>query len=299
MPRVPEEAVSVRVLLTGATGFIGSHVAREMVRRGHEVHATLRPGSDRRRLRDLEGKITVWEGDLEALPVEPDVLLHLAWYAVPGKYLEAPENRDCLEATRRLLGKLSCRAICAGSCFEQDTRLGTLAEGSPTRPTSFYARSKDTLRQEVEQRPNSVWLRFFYQYGPWEDTRRLIPAIMRGIIQGEPVKLTPGGQARDFLHVWDVARAAATAAEGTVTGTLNIGSGKAFTQKEIAGKIAHMGGRPDLLRFGAVPYFEGEPMLIVADNRKLLSTGWAPTFDLDRGLRHTFDWWKHELNGSV
>lgn len=283
----------MRVLVTGAAGWIGSYVAREMVRRGHEVHAVLRPGTDRRRLAGVIRHLRVSEGPLDHVPVEPDLLLHLAWYTVPGKYLEAHENLECLAASRRLLEKVSCRAVCAGTCFELDTRLGVLSEHSPTRPMSTYALSKDSLRKVVEARPNSVWMRFFYQYGPWEDPKRLIPTIIRGVLEGKPVNLTPGEQARDFLHVRDVARAAATAAETpSLIGTVNIGSGKAVTQKEIATKIAEMGGRPDLLNFGAQPYFEGEPMLIVADNAKLRSTGWMPTFDLDAGLRDAFEWWK-------
>lgn len=285
----------MRVLLTGSTGFIGSHVADKMVQRGHEVHAVLRPGSDRRRLKGLERWIHVWEGPLDHVPIDPDLLIHLAWYTEPGKYLESPQNNECLEASLRLLRKVSCRVVMAGTCFEQDTRLGVLYEGSPTRPMSLYARCKDALRQEVEKRPNSVWMRFFYQYGPFEDPRRLIPTIIRGVLKGEPVKLTPGAQRRDFLHVEDVASAAASAAESDLTGTIQIGSGLAFSQKEIATKIAEMGGRPDLLEFGAVPYFDGEPMLIQAFNQRLRLTGWQPVYDLEGGLRHAFDWWKREL----
>ena len=114
----------MKVLLTGATGFIGSHVARELLRRGHRVHATLRPTSDRRRIRDIESDLEIHDGEMDLLPVKPDVAIHLAWYAVPGKYLHAPENEQCLEASRRLLSALTCRAVFAGTCFEFDTNQG-------------------------------------------------------------------------------------------------------------------------------------------------------------------------------
>ena len=165
----------MRVLLTGVTGWIGSHVARELLRRGHEVHATIRPTSDRRRIRDIEPRLRVHEGPMDAVPIEPDLAVHLAWTVVPGQYVSAPENRECLEASLRLLSRLRGRVVGAGTCFEYDTRIGTLREDSPVRPTSLYAECKDALRREVEKRPDSAWVRFFYQHGPWEDERRLLP----------------------------------------------------------------------------------------------------------------------------
>jgi nucleoside-diphosphate-sugar epimerase len=285
----------MRVLLTGATGFIGSHVARELVRRGHEVHCTVRPSSDRRRIRDIERDLRVHVAPMDAVPVEPDVAIHLAWYAVPGKYLEAPENLECLEASRRLLSRLRCRAVFAGTCFEFDTRLGRLSETSPTRPTTLYARTKDELRREVERRLDSVWVRFFYQYGPWEDQRRLVPSVIRSLLRGEPARVSPGEQRRDFLHVEDVARAVADVAESRLSGPVNIGSGRAPAVREIVTTLGRLAGRPELVELGAVPYYPGEPMLIVADNAKLRSTGWVPRYGLEEGLRHTLEWWRETL----
>ena len=81
-------------------------------------------------------------------------------------------------------------------------------------------------------------------------------------------------------------------AESRLTGCVNIGSGEAPPVKEIVGMIGELGGRPDLVRLGAVPYYEGEPMLIVADNRKLRSTGWKPRWGLRDGLRNALEWWR-------
>jgi nucleoside-diphosphate-sugar epimerase len=285
----------VRILLTGVTGFIGSHVAREFLRRGHEVHATVRARSDRRRIRDLEPRLTLWEGEMDRVPLAPELTVHLAWVATPGKYLTAPENRDCLEASRRLMLGLPGRLLCAGTCFEYDTRLGKLREDSPTLPTTLYAECKDALRRDVESRPNSAWLRFFYQYGPWEDDRRLVPAVIRALLRGEPARVSPGEQRRSFLHIEDVASAVVAVAESTLTGVVNVGSADAPSQRDMVETIARWAGRPELVQWGAIPYYQGEPMLIQADNAKLRSTGWTPRYDLDAGLRQTVEWWRREL----
>jgi len=283
----------MKVLLTGATGFIGSHVAKELVKRGHEVHASLRPASDRRRIREIESRIRIWDGEMDQVPVEADVTVHLAWYAVPGKYLTAPENRDCLEASRRLLSKVRGRAVFAGTCFEHDLQLGVLREDSPTKPATLYAECKDALRREVEVRPDSAWVRFFYQYGPWEDERRLMPAVMLGQLRGQPSKVSTGEQRYDYLHVEDVASAVCAVAESRLTGCVNIGSGSAPSVREIVTEITALGGKPELIQWGAYPAKPGEPKLIQCDNAKLSSTGWAPRWSLADGLRHTFDWWRH------
>jgi nucleoside-diphosphate-sugar epimerase len=282
----------MKVWLTGAAGFIGSHVARDLLRRGHEVHAPLRAGTDRRRLADVESRIQVRSEAFDAPPFDPDLTVHLAWTTAPGKYLEAAENEDLLSASRRLLSRVSGRLLAAGTCFEFDTRLGRLREDSPTLPTSLYARCKDALRRDVVARPGGAWLRFFYQYGPWEDPRRFVPSVIRSVLRGEPAKVSPGEQRRDYLHVEDVALAVCDVAESRLSGCVNVGSGDAPEIREIASRIGELGGRPDLIRLGAVPYWEGEPMLIAADNARLRSTGWLPRHTLESGLRATFEWWK-------
>lgn len=282
----------MRVLLTGATGFIGSRVAHELVRRGHDVVARVRLGSDRSRLVGLD-KVTFQEGAADFAGI--DLLIGLAWVAKPGIYLESLENLGCLVESKGLLASAPCRAIFAGTCFEFDTSLGALSEDSATKPTSLYAKTKDELRQEVEIRPNSAWVRFFYQYGPGEDPRRFVPGIIRSLLMGKEAKLSPGEQRRDYLHVDDVARAVVDVAESRLTGCVNVGSGEAPSVKEIATTIGRLTGRSDLLNFGAIPYWSGEPMLIVAKNEKLRSTGWKPRKTLQAGLEETVTWWRAEL----
>jgi nucleoside-diphosphate-sugar epimerase len=299
----------MRVFLTGATGFIGSHVARRLVAEGCEVHALIRPGSDTRRVRDVLPALAVVHGDLFAFPelaaalerIRPELCVHLAWYAEPGRYLRSPENLRCLAATLELANRLAglgCqRFVGAGTCFEYDTEQGYLSEASRTGPRSLYAASKLGAWLVLEQLAalagmSAAWVRFFYQYGPFEDERRLVPAVIRALLRGETAKTTAGAQVRDMLHVEDVASAVWAVARGGLTGPVNIGSGQPVTVRRIVETVGDLLGRPELLALGALPYGAGDPPFVCADNRRLCETGWAPRFDLNDGLRHTIDWWR-------
>jgi nucleoside-diphosphate-sugar epimerase len=298
----------MKVLLTGATGFIGSHVARGLVRNGHEVHAVIRANSDQHRIQDLLPLLRVVNADVLDAPalaahvqrIRPECCFHLAWYVEPGKYLSAPQNLDFLCASVELAKALAAarcrRLVAAGTCFEYDTDLGTLSESSATRPRHLYSASKLALYTALDAFARTVnlefaWTRFFYQYGPFEDPRRLVPHVIYSLLRGETAKLTAGEQVRDFLHVEDVADAVCRVADSRLTGAVNIGSGKPVTVREIAMSIGRQLDRTDLLALGAQPYAPQEPMKVLADNTKLRQgTGWQPRFDLDAGLRQTIDW---------
>src|SRR3954469_16184740 len=140
----------MRVLLTGAAGFIGSHIARLLVRNGHEVHAIVRENSDLSRIRDVLPSLRLVICDLNSrdrirsvLPaIQPEICIHAAWYAAPGKYLNAIENVELLGASLNLASALiesGCpRFVGLGTCFEYDTALGYLSEDSALNPRSLY-----------------------------------------------------------------------------------------------------------------------------------------------------------------
>jgi nucleoside-diphosphate-sugar epimerase len=295
----------VKILLTGASGFIGSHVARRLIREGHEVHALVRPDDEMGRLRDVLASLRIIRGDLLnspfTLPLESfDTCIHLAWYVEPGKYLEAPQNKDWVEASLRLARTLKdsgCRRfIAAGTCFEYAPTGPPQHESTPTAPSTLYVNSKLNFFRALEAVDIEFsWLRFFYQYGPQEDPRRLVPVIINSLLNAQEVKLVPGDRMRDYLYIEDVAGAVCAVAQSNITGAVNIGSGVPATVHDIALKIGHLLDRVELLRFGALPYSAKEPMHLLADNTKLRdNTGWGPRVSLDDGLRQTVEWWKSQ-----
>ncbi len=294
----------MRVLLTGTSGFIGSHVARALVAAGDEVFALARTPELPRRVKDLDGRLDLLTADVtDAAAIaraidraKPETCIHLAWYAEPGKYLHANENLALVSATLRLAERLraaGCRRfVGAGTCFEYDTSLGWLSETSPTAPKSVYAASKLALFQILDQwsPPMSfAWARFFYQYGPTEADARLVPHVIRALAAGGTADVTAGEQVRDFLHVADVAGAVCAIAKSELTGAVNVGSGVPVTVRELVTTLADLARARERLRLGALPYREGDPMFVCANVAKLARTGFRPRFDLESGLRDTLE----------
>jgi nucleoside-diphosphate-sugar epimerase len=278
----------MKILLTGATGFIGSHVARELLNRNHEVHCTVRPTSNRYRINGIEDQVHIWSGDVggnvDFMPIEPDIVINMAWHADPANYLTAPENKKCLDVSRRLLKQLKCRSVFIGTCFEYNTKLGVLHENSETQPLTLYSETKDALRRDVEQKENAVWARLFYQYGPHEDIRRFVPSVISRLMSGTVIETSSCKQRRDYLYVEDVASAICNIAESKLVGCVNVGSGNAVSMREIMDTIGSLTGTSDLIKYGVIPD-KDEPQLICADNTKLRSTGWVQKWSLVDGLR--------------
>lgn len=299
----------MRVFLTGASGFIGSHVLRALLTAGHEVTALVVPGDPCWRLQDLVGRFTAVTGtlaDLRALRASlesrrPEACLHLAWYVEPGKCMHAPENVHALTATLALvqeLGRHGCRILVgSGTCAEYDSDLGYLREDGPTRPTTLYAASKaacylvgQPLAAAADMR--FAWARIFNCYGPYEDERRVVPALIRALLRGESFPATEGEQVRDYVHVEDVASALVMLAERAGNGVFNIASGVPVTIRQLMETVGELLGGSHLIRFGALPYREWDPRFMCGDNQRLRGLGWVPRYCLQSGLQQTIDWWR-------
>jgi len=304
-----------RILLTGATGFIGSHLARLLIREGQEIFAVIRPGSDRWRLHDLLDKLTVLECDLtdtvslaeHLRMIQPELCIHLAWRGWSGTSIPE-ENLSSLSMSlelMRLIVHAGCRRFVAtGTCLEYDMSYDLLSEETPLRSDHLYGTCKSLLFQAALQFSahsglEVVWPRIFYFYGPYEDERRLVPSVLLSLLRGQVAKTTAGEQVRDYLYVEDVVSALWTVAQSQMTGAVNIASGTAITVRDVISHIAQLIGKTDRVRLGALAYRPGEPMSIRAEASRLRQCGWSPQYDLPRGLHHTIAWWKERLYSGV
>lgn len=302
----------MKVFLTGATGFIGSHLARHLIREGASVYALIRPGSSTWRISDVLSDLKIVPGDLmdfagvqkELKSIRPDAAIHLAWYAGPDDYLVNPKNTQLVAASLNLaeaVASAGCpKMIGSGTCFEYDTSLGTLSEDSPTKPQTLYAACKLSLGLILEQFARNsgmqmAWLRFFHPYGPFEHQRRLVPSVILSLLKNETIKVTSGEQVRDFLHIKDVAAAIWEVAKSDLTGPVNIGSGIPVTIREMATRIGALMNRLELIRFGAREHGTkaSDPMFVCANVAKLKeNTAWRPRLNLEEGLTQTIEAWK-------
>ncbi|HSV84360.1 MAG TPA: NAD(P)-dependent oxidoreductase [Ramlibacter sp.] len=258
------------VLVTGGTGFVGRQVVRSLLQRKVAVRAVVRAGSETRleQLGALEGVVTT--PDLFAEDAEwwrtacagAAAVIHLAWYAEPGRYLQAPQNLDCLAGTLQLAKGAAAagvrRFVGIGTCFEYDLTAGLLPVTTPLRPLSSYAAAKAAAFLALSQwlpaqQVQFAWCRLFYLYGEGEDPRRLVPYLRAKLAAGEPAELTRGDQVRDFLDVTQAGRLIADTALSQAPGPVNICSGEAITVRQLAERIADEYGRRDLLQFGVRP----------------------------------------------
>lgn len=267
-------------MVTGGTGFVGYQVIKELAERGIGIRAVVRNGKQDR-LPNISGFERIVETpDLFAESSDwwaeicqgIDTVIHVAWYAEPGKYLAATQNLDCLSGTLALAqgaAKAGVRRLCGvGTCFEYDLSGGLLSTQTPLDPKTPYAGAKAaaylSLSQWLPQQGvEFIWCRLFYLHGQREDERRLAPYLRQKLAAGETADLTHGRQIRDFLDVRDAAGMLVDAALGKTQGAVNICSGKPMTVRQLAEQIATEYDQHDLLNFGARPENPIDPPCVV------------------------------------
>ena len=297
-----------RVLVTGANGFIGKHAAAFLEAAGYEVHAVSTAAS----LSQPETATFKWhQADLldpakvSALlwAVKPSHLLHLAWYAIPGKFWSAPENLQWVNASISLMRAFhqegGQRVVMAGTCAEYDWSYAQCSEAStPCQPATLYGTAKHATRLLLEgwsrqTGMSSAWGRIFFLYGPGEYPARLVPLVIGSILDGKPARCTHGEQIRDFMYVEDVAAAFVALLDSEVEGNVNIASGHPAPLKEIVCAIADQLGRRDLVELGAIPANSGDPAVLIADVSRLRDeVGFVPKYSLQKGIERTIESFK-------
>lgn len=301
-----------RLLLTGASGFVARAIVAPLAARGFEVHAVSRrgprgalavphrPSGHRREV--------VWhEADLlradnrRALvaDVRPDVLLHAAWYVEHGRFWQAPENAEWLDASRALFAMVADagarRILGVGTCAEYAAQAEQddhpWPESRPIRPGTPYGVAKAALGSDAlalgdrHPRCSVAWARLFHLFGPAEPPARLVPSVARALIAGREAACASGAPIRDFADTGWVGRVLAAVVASDATGPINVAPGEGTTIRAVVNRIGAIAGRPDLIRFGALPDRAGEVPCMIADTTRLRkAVGVVPPIELDAAL---------------
>lgn len=296
------------LLITGASGFLGAHVAAGAQQRGHDVRAAIRKTSDRRRLDRLASGITTVDIDLGDRGIDlagaltgVEAVIHCAAYGVDyrqGDFATALELN--VAASMRLAeaaAEAGCRFVHVGTSYEYGTEHGLLAEDRRLAPTGIYGVTKAAASlalQDLARRTGApiAVVRPFSMYGPLESGHKFVPMVMEASRQGRAVALTPGDQERDYLYVGDVVAACLdlAMADPFPSGEIfNLCSGTGISLRTLAGAaVTAAGGDPAVLRWGAKPYRPAESMRVVGDPAKIAAAmGWRATTPLRQGMERT------------
>ncbi len=292
-----------RVLITGAGGFLGARVARQLVEQGRDVALVLRETTDTWRINDLLPRCTVIKGDLRAVEAlrcpmrefAPQAVLHLAWEGIKGGDRNSPAHFHNVQSALQLYElahALGVRQFLGlGSQAEYGPAQGRISEADAPKPTNMYGAAKLATavfleRAAAAQGVAFSWLRLFSSYGPGDDPAWLLPYLVDSLLDGKRPALTAAEQVWDYLHIDDAASGVVAALDAESRGIFNLGSGVAVQLRSIIELIRDTIDPGLPLGFGEVPYRGDQVMHLEADIRALTAaSGWQPRIDLHQGLR--------------
>ena len=304
-----------RVLLTGATGFVGANLARRLLQDGHEVHGLVRPQHQTWRIDDIRGQVrwhevSLEDGDGVAAAVgriRPEWIFHLAAY---GAYPEQTDLKRIMAVN--FTGTVNLVEASLKSGFEAFVNTGSSseygykdhapAETEWLEPNSHYAVSKAAATQfcrftAQKTKTNIQTLRLYSVYGPYEEPTRLIPTVIRrALTQGDLPPLVNPTIARDFVYVDDTVNAylkAAVSLSHEPGAIYNVGTGQQTTVADVvdaARKLFHTKAEP---RWNSMADRQWDTGIWVANVQKIKNVlGWEPVVRFDRGFQSAAAWWK-------
>ena len=276
----------MKILVTGASGFIGQYVIRNLLQRsGITIVATTRDLEKAAHL-DFFHKVQFIETDL-SIPDEmvfyklgaPDIMIHLAWDGLPNYKGQFHIEKNLVENARfikTMIGSGLKNVNISGTCFEYGMVEGCLREDMVTNPSNPYGQAKDSLRKYIETLKSDFdfsfkWLRLFYMYGDGQAPNSLITQIEKTIAMGgKEFNMSGGEQVRDYLHVNQVANYIVQCSlQNKVEGVINCCSGEPITVKKLVQDYIQEKNYVLHLNFGFYPYPDYEPMAFWGDNTKL------------------------------
>ena len=303
-----------RVIITGATGFVGANLARRLLREGHEVHLLVRPNHAAWRIEDIRQDVRLHELQLHdagavtrvVSEIRPEWIFHLAAYGAYSRQIDLEQmvltNINCTINLVNACLKTGFEAfVNPGSSSEYGFKDHAPAESDPLEPNSHYAVTKAAATMfcrytAQSRRVHLPTLRLYSVFGPYEDPGRLLPALILRGLKGELPPLADPDVARDFVYVDDVVEACLLAAKVRTRewgAIYNVGTGVATTLREVVNvvrRVMNIGAEPV---WNTMPNRSWDTKVWVSDNRKICSElHWQYRNNFEAGFRLMLDWFR-------
>lgn len=308
------------VLVTGAAGFIGSHLSRRLIEEKANVYILIKNGTNQFRLHDIIQRLEVRYGDIRDYSficsyiknIKPQIIFNLAAFRDVKRDIQLvdPMIDINIKGTMNLLRAaveekipLEC-FVNTGSSEEYGDGTAPFSEDQKEIPVSPYSASKVAATYFCRMLYKSmgvpiVTLRPFLTYGPNQDADMFIPSLIHHCLEKKDFRMTDGDQTRDFIYIDDVIEGYIRAASNTqaIGEVINIGNGIEYKIKDVAEKIVSIMGNPIRLLIGSLPKRHGETKHFFCNNEKAKRLlGWSPKVGLDEGFEKTINWYKCLLN---
>jgi nucleoside-diphosphate-sugar epimerase len=294
-----------RILITGASGFIGSHLCRRLSEIGSELH-----GVSRHKQSKVNGSIQWWKGNLADLStvknlisaIKPDLIFHLASFVTGSRELQIvlPTFQDNLATTVNLLTaatEMGCqRIILVGSQEEPEPQDSMATPCSPYAAAKWAGSGYARMFHALYETSVSI-ARVFMVYGPaQQDLRKLIPYVTLSVLGNEPPKLTGGQREIDWIYVEDVIEGLLLMgqAQGIEGITVDLGSGSLVTIRTVVDKLIATIGSDVKPLYGALPERPMEQIRVADIKDTYTKIGWKAKIDLEAGLQYTVEWYKEQ-----
>jgi nucleoside-diphosphate-sugar epimerase/dTDP-4-dehydrorhamnose 3,5-epimerase-like enzyme len=309
-----EDLEGTEVVVTGATGFIGSHLTKALVDRGARVSVLVRRGGRLSGLQGVLDKIRIFETDITNASrltelfqqIQPKKLFHLAAYTAPVRDLA--NASDALGVN--LIGTMALlqaaqsveldAVVVSGTCEEYGDGEAPYHEDSHVQPVSPYSVTKAAaslwcrMLHQISGLP-IVLIRPFLCYGPAQEPNRLVSQAIIAALANQDLPMSPGNQTRDLTHVTDLVQGyiAASITPEAIGQVINLGSGQEHRVQEIVEMIYRLAGSSGKPQPGKLPYRAAEVWRCFTSLNKAKSLlKWQPTIGLEEGLVQTIEWYR-------